>query len=49
MLQAEIMAREIRADRLREAQERRLSRLLADSPRRDALPTIRARLRSLGG
>lgn len=48
MLQAEIMAREIRADRLREAHERRLSRLI-ESPNREARPSIRARLRSLRG
>lgn len=49
MLQAEIMAREIHADRLREARERRLIRLLNESPSREARPTIRARLRSLRG
>ena len=49
MFSAEIMAREIRADRLREAHERRLSRLLADSPSRADRPSIRARLRSLRG
>jgi hypothetical protein len=49
MLQAEIMAREIQADRLREARERRLGRLLTDSPNRAGRPTFRARLRSLRG
>ena len=49
MLQAEIMAREIRADRLREAHERRLSRLLNESVGWAHRPTIRTRLRSLRG
>lgn len=49
MFSAEIMAREIHADRLREARERRLSRLLTESPNRADRPTVRARLRSLRG
>ena len=49
MFLAEMMAREIRADRLRDARQSQLSRLIAEAPRRPARAGLRARLNNLRG